>query len=43
MLPGDGVREDLTDNLGLSPEDTEKIRSGNALSLISRNSALVTP
>jgi predicted TIM-barrel fold metal-dependent hydrolase len=39
----DGVREDLTDNLGLSPEDTEKIRSGNALSLISRNSALVTP
>jgi predicted TIM-barrel fold metal-dependent hydrolase len=39
----DGTREDLTDNLGLSPEDTEKIRSGNALSLISRTSALATP
>ena len=39
----DGVREDLTANLGLSPEDTEKIRSGNALSLISRTTALVTP
>jgi predicted TIM-barrel fold metal-dependent hydrolase len=32
----DGVREDLTEGLGLSPDEAEKIRSGNALTLLSR-------
>jgi predicted TIM-barrel fold metal-dependent hydrolase len=34
----DGIREDLTEGIGLSPDDQEKIRCGNALTLLSRES-----
>ena len=38
----DGIREDLTDGLGLTVDEQDRIRGGNALQLLDRTSALVS-